>query len=300
MSSVLELKENIVDEVLELGAKIGFLENPAFSVALAEVNSYIKEVGMEDPSVVLVDSSNETLSFTYTAGDGDKYKFDLSCPDENTVRFIRIDEPHTYVGMSGSVVRKKSALELIAKLEEHGDVYIITNKGAIDNVGCDNHHYNMTNYVEKRIYTKRGVMYEREMKTYPVRKGEGYFHRVGVKEMLLLARQAFDYGPWADKFEKRTLLRREMIDTAKLVYEDRKSEANYIGIVPLKSEDSLRDLVIADEYNTYPMKDVVIPALTEAEVADLLAREKDEKVAEGLGYFAQGRTSYCYNSVENK
>ena len=299
MSSVLELKENIVDEVLELGAKIGFLENPAFSVALAEVNSYIKEVGMEDSSVVLVDSSNETLSFTYTAGDGDKYKFDLSCPDENTVRFIRIDEPHTYVGMSGSVVRKKSALELIAKLEEHGDVYIITNKGAIDNVGCDNHHYNMTNYVEKRIYTKRGVMYEREMKTYPVRKGEGYFHRVGVKEMLLLARQAFDYGPWADKFEKRTLLRREMIDTAKLVYEDRKSEANYIGIVPLKSEGSLRDLVIADEYNTYPMKDVVIPALTEAEVADLLAREKDEKVAEGLGYFAKGRTSYCYNSVES-
>ena len=300
MSSVLELKENIVDEVLELGAKIGFLENPAFTVALAEVNAYIKEVGMEDPSVILVDSSNETLSFSYTAGDGDKYKFDLSCPDENTVRFIRIDEPHTYVGMSGSVVRKKSALEHIIKLEEHGDVVVITNKGAIDNVGCDNHHYNMTNYVEKRVYTQRGVMYEREIKTYPVRKGEGYFHRVGVKEMLLLARQAFDYGPWADKFEKRTFLRREMIDTAKLVYEDRKNENNYVGIVPLKSEGSLRDLVIADEYNTYPMKDVVIPALTEAEVADLLAREANEKVAEGLGYFAQGRTSYCYNSVENK
>ena len=44
----------------------------------------------------------------------------------------------------------------------------------------------------------------------------------------------------------------------------------------------------------------VIPALTEAEVADLLAREVNEKVAEGLGYFAQGRTSYRYSSVENE
>ena len=243
MSSVLELKENIVDEVLELGARLAFLENPAFSVALAEINGYIKEVGIEDPSVVLVDSSNETLSFSYTAADGDKYKFDLSCPDENTVRFIRIDEPHTYVGMSGSVVRKKFALEHIIKLEEHGDIVVITNKGSIDNVNCDNHHYNMTNFVEKRVYTQRGVMYERELKVYSTRKGEGYFHRVGAKEMLLLARQAFDYGPWSDTYSRRTLLRREMLDTARLVYENRGNESNFYGVVPLHKGNSLKDLV---------------------------------------------------------
>ena len=300
MSSVMDLKNNIVDKVLELGADLKFLENPAFVTALAEVNYFISEINMEDLSVVLLDKSNSSLSFNYNSLDGDTYKVELSCPDNKTIKFVKLVELHSFVGDEGYVVRQKNVMEQIATLGEHGEVIIVTNKGAIDNIGCDNHHYNMNNSVERRVYTKRGVMYEREHKVYATRKGEGYFHRVGAKEMLLLARQAFDYGPWSDTYNRRTLLRREMLDTARLVYENRGNESNYYGVVPLHKGNSLKDLVIDGEYNKYPMKDVEIPALTEGEVAELLARETDEKIAEGLGFFAQGRTTYTYKSVENE
>ena len=73
-----------------------------------------------------------------------------------------------------------------------------------------------------------------------------------------------------------------------------------VGVVPLQRGNSLKDLVIASDYNVFPMKDVEIPALSEEEINELLARETNEKVAEGLGFFAQGRTSYRYSSVENE
>lgn len=296
MSSVVELRDNIVDKVVELGVCLDFLENPAFITALSEINGFIEEMHIEDPGVVLVDKSNGYYSFGYINPAGDKYKMGISCPDEKTVKCVKELETHSFAGEDGNVVRHKNVVEQIAKLGDHGEVIIITNTGSVDNICCDNHHYNMNNSVDRRVYTKRGVMYEREHKVYATRKGEGYFHRVGAKEMLLLARQAFDYGPWSDTYNKRTLLRREMIDTARLTYEDRGKENNYFGVVPLNRSNSLKDLVIEQEYNVFPMKEVEIPALTEGEIADILAREKDPKIAEGLGFFAQGRTSYTYSS----
>lgn len=298
MSSVMDLKNNIVDKVLELGADLKFLENPAFVTALAEVNYFISEINMEDLSVVLLDKSNSSLSFNYNSLDGDTYKVELSCPDNKTIKFVKLVELHSFVGDEGYVVRQKNVMEQIATLGEHGEVIIVTNKGAIDNIGCDNHHYNMNNSVERRVYTKRGVMYERENKNYATRKGEGYFHRVGAKEMLLLARQAFEYGPWADTYNKRTLLRREMFDTARLNYEDRAKDNHYYGVVPLSKENSLKDLFIAKEYNYYPMIDVKIEPLTEEEINNIISKESNELIAEGLRYFANGRTSYSYSSSD--
>ena len=299
MSSVMDLKNNIVDKVLELGADIKFLENPAFVAALAEVNYFISEINIEDLNVVLLDKSNSSLSFNYDSVDNDNYKVELSCPDSKTIKFIKLVELHSFVGEGNQVVRQKNVVEQIATLGEHGEVIIVTNKGAIDNIGCDNHHYNMNNSVERRVYTKRGVMYERENKNYATRKGEGYFHRVGAKEMLLLARQAFEYGPWADTYNKRTLLRREMFDTARLNYEDRGKDNHYYGVVPLSKENSLKDLLIAKEYNYYPMIDVKIEPLTEEEINNIISKESNELTAEGLRYFANGRTSYSYSSSDN-
>lgn len=299
MSSIVELRENIVDKVIDLGVSLDFLENPAFVVALAEVNNLISQMNIEDPGVVLVDESNDSLSFTYTSSSGDNYKMDISCPDSKTVKCVRVEEPHSFVGESGNVVRQKNVVEQVAKLDEHGGVTLFTNCGSIDNVDCDNHHYNMNSSVERRVYTTRGVMYEREHKNYATRKGEGYFHRVGADEMLLLARQAFDYGPWADSYDKRSLLVRELLDTARLVYDDRRTGNDYYGVVPLHQEHGLRDMFIANGYNTFPVADVEIHPLMEGEIAEMIARESNPKVAEGLKYFANGRTSYYYTSNES-
>ena len=63
MCSVVELRENIVDSVIDLGVSLDFLENPAFVATLSEIDTLIGKMNIEDAGVVLVDESNDTLSF---------------------------------------------------------------------------------------------------------------------------------------------------------------------------------------------------------------------------------------------
>lgn len=297
MCNVVDLRENIVDSVVGLGVNLEFLENPAFVAAMSGIKGLIDEISIEDPNVILIDESDGKLSFSYTASNFDSYKFELSLFDDKTIKCVRTSEPHSYEGEDKSVVRKKNAVEQIARLEDSGEVTIIVNTGMIDNIGCDNHSYNMSNAVERMLYTVDGVMRERENKVYSSRKGIGYFHRVGANEMLLLARQAFIYGPWADVFSKRVLLVRQMLDTARISYEDRDKEHSYFGVVPLNKEKGLRDMFIAEEYNSFPMKDVVIPSITEEEISAIIESESDLKIANGLRGYAYGRTTYHYESA---
>ena len=157
MSSVIDLRDNIVDKVVELGVCLEFLENPAFVTALSEVNGFIEEMQIEDPSVVLVDKSNNYYSFSYINHSGDKYKLGISCPDERTVKCVKEFENHSYVGEDGNVVRQKNVVEQIATLDEEKnyDIRDILDKAKV-NKKIDNsyHSINNTNYnILKNIKT---------------------------------------------------------------------------------------------------------------------------------------------------
>lgn len=294
MSNVNELRENLVDRVLELGVGEKFLEHPAFIPTLSEVSSLIGQMNISDPEKVYVSETDGVVSFEYTSEVGDKYSFELKA-GENSISCVRVEEPHSFVGNSGSVVRQKNAIEIISKLDEYGHVTITKNIGGIDNIDCDNKHYNMSSSVETCMYDKDGVMYEREHKYYGARKGEGYFHRVGANELLNLARWIGYYG---DKmpYSARTKLVRDTLDVATIVYHDRDRGHEYYGKVPLHQEHGLRDMYIANGYNFWPVPEVNIHPLMESEIEAMLARESDPRVAEGLRKYAEGRTTYRYSS----
>lgn len=295
MSNVSELRENLVDKVLELGVGEKFLEHPAFVPALSEVGSLIGQMNIIEPDKVYVSEDKGVISFEYSTKTGDKYSFKLRA-SEDSVSCVRVEEPHSFVGNSGNVVRQKHAIEIVSKLDDHGEVTITRNIGSVDNIDCDNKHYNLLSSVERRVYNRDGVMHERESKYYPSRKGEGYFHRVGANELLSFARWVPQYGTWNDTYESRTLLRRDKLDVATIVYHDKGRGHEYYGKVPLHQEHGLRDMYIANGFNLYPVPDVEIHPLMEDEIEAMLARESDERVANGLRKYAVGRTTYRYSS----
>lgn len=294
MSNVNELRENLVDRVLELGVGEKFLAHPAFIPTLARVSSLIGQMNISEPEKVLVSEKDGVVSFEYAAKDGDKYSFELRV-GENSVSCVRVEEPHSFVGNSGSVVRQKNAIEIVSKLDEYGQVTITKNIGGIDNVGCDNMHYNMSSSVEECLYDKDGIMYETEHKYYGSRKGEGYFHRVGANELLNLSRWISHYGNNMP-YSSRTKLVRDKLDVATIVYHDRDNGHEYYGKVPLHQEHGLSEMKIANGYNFWPFPEVNIHPLMESEVDAMIARESDYRVAEGLRKYAVGRTTYRYSS----
>lgn len=297
MSNVRELRHDLVDKVLELGVGAEFLEHPAFIPVLGEVDSLLSSMNIADPERVHVSEYGEKIVFEYKSDSGDRYSFELSA-SETTIRCVKVEEPHSFVGNDGSTIRRKEAIEKIARIDD-GEVLLTTNYGSLNNVGCDNVHYNLSSSVEKRIYDKNGVMREREHKHYGPRKGEGYIHRVGSKELLSFARWVPNYETWNDSYSSRTLLRREKLDTAVLVYQDRDTRHEYYGVVPLHQEHGLRDMYIANGYNTYPVPEVVIHPLMESEIEKMISKESDERVATGLREYAKGRTSYSYSSNDS-
>ena len=294
MSNVSELRENLVDKVLELGVGGEFLAHPAFIPALAEVSSLIGQMNIMDLEKTYVKEENGKISFEYTEPGGDKYSFELKA-SEDSISCIRVEEPHSFVGNSGDVVRQRNAIEIISKLDGE-EVVITTNFGSVNNIGCDNKHYNLASSVERRVYDKHGVMHERESKYYEPRRGEGYFHRVGANELLSFARWVPHYSSWNDTYTARTLLRRDKLDVATIVYEDRDRGHSYTGKVPLHQEHGLRDMYIANGYNLWPVPEVNIHPLMESEIETMIARESDPRVAEGLRKYAEGRTTYRYSS----
>lgn len=299
MSNVRELRKNLVDKVCELGVGSAFVSHPAFIPVLSGISGLISNMNVSDPDNVHVREHEGMIAFDYKNSAGDTYSFELTAGDD-FIKCIRVEEPHSYVGNSGSVVRQKHAIEKVAKVDDYGSVTIVTNFGSMDNIDCDNHHYNMSSSVETCVYDRNGVMHERESKHYGSRKGEGYFHRVGANELLCYSRWAPQYDRWNSTVTSRTLLRREKLDTARIVYEDKSTNHKHYGVVPLDQQHGLRDMFIANGYNTYPVPEVTIHPLMQAEVDAMIARESDERVAEGLKEYAVGRTTYSYSSGSGK
>lgn len=152
----------------------------------------------------------------------------------------------------------------------------------------------------KKCYTSNGVMRDREYKSFARGELSVDFDRAEIDSMLFIPRQAFDFGVWHDKYESRTLLVRDKLDTAKIISEDRTKGIKYSAITPLNQEHGLRDMAaLLDGYGPYP-QNVVIPPLSQEEIEVMIQRESNPKVAEGLREYAVGRNTYSYNSAEDK
>jgi hypothetical protein len=298
--SVKELRGKLIERVIGLGVDKSFLENPAFASAISQIDSLIGQMNMfEAAETVTVKEENGNISFNWTSPVGDKYSMSISSSSPETFRCVRTEENKSFIDTNGQSIRQKNVVEEVATIDKFGSITLTTNGSIVDNIDCRIGKCNNSTWSEKKCYTSNGVMRDREYKRFARGELSVDFDRAEIDSMLFIPRQAFDFGFWHDKYESRTLLVRDKLDTAKIISEDRTKGIKYSAIAPLNQEHGLRDMALLGGYGPYP-QNVVIPPLSQEEIEVMIQRESNPKVAEGLREYAVGRNTYSYNSAEDK
>lgn len=299
--SVKELRDKLIERVIGLGVDKSFLENPAFASAISQIDSLIGQMNMfEAAEAVTVKEENGNISFDWTSPVGDKYSMSISSSSPETFRCVRTEEKKSFIDTNGQSIKRKNVVEEVATIDKFGSITLTTNGSIVDNIDCKIGKCNNYTWSEKKCYTSNGVMRDREYKSFARGELSVDFDRAEIDSMLFIPRQAFDFGVWHDKYESRTLLVRDKLDTAKIISEDRTKGIKYSAITPLNQEHGLRDMAaLLDGYGPYP-QNVVIPPLSQEEIEVMIQRESNPKVAEGLREYAVGRNTYSYNSAEDK
>ncbi len=298
--SVKELKEKLGEKIFGLGIDSKFKENPAYASALAEIESLILQMNMsEADEVVTVNEDEGKIFFDWTSINGIKYSMSISSSNPESFRCIRVEEKKPYMSTNGQTIKEKNVIEEIATIDKSGVITLTTNGSMIDNIDCGIGKCNNSTWAEKKYYTSNGVMSDREYKDFSTKVLTEDFDRTKVSSMLYIPRQAFDFGLWHDKYEKRTFLTREKLDTARVISEDKRKGIRYNATISLDQEYGLRDIVLPGGDDPYP-QDIVILPLSHEQIEAMIQRESNSKVAEGLRSYAVGRENYYYNSSEDK
>lgn len=298
--TVEELRNKLSEHIIGLGIDKSFLENPAFSSAISQIGGLISQMGMsESIRTVTAKEENGKISFDFVSPYGEKYSMSISSSSPKTFRCVRTKEEKPFIGLNGQSIREKDVIEEVATIDEYGFITLTTNGSRVNNIDCKIDECNNSTWSEKKYYTSNGVMRDREYKGFTKGKLSETFDRASIDSMLHIPRQAFDSGFWNDKYESRTLLVRDKLDTARILSEDKKRGIRYSAITPLNQEHGLRDMILLGGYDLYP-QNVVIPPLSQEEIEAMIQSESNPKVAEGLREYAIGRNTYSYDSAEDK
>lgn len=299
--SVKELREELDKKISTLGIDSKFKNNPAYVSALAQIESLISQMNMFQASEsVMVKDDGSDISFNWVSETGVKYSMLISSFDSNAIRCIRTQEEEPFFGMNGQTVRQKNVIEEVATFDEKNEtVTIMTNSSSVDNIDCKVGTCNNTTWSEKKVYNSDGVMCEREYKGFKTGELTEAFDRTEINSMLYIPRQAFTSGMWFNGYEKRSLLVRDKLDTARVLIEDKSRGVRYMSRALLNQEHGLRDMSLLGGYNSFP-QDVVIPPLSKETIDMMIQSESNPKVAEGLKKYSTGRDTYFYDSTQDK
>lgn len=295
--SVEELRDKLAEKVSGLGINSKFKENPAYEEVISKIDNLISQMNMfEAAKDIIVTEKSHTISFAWNASDGRKYSMDISCPTPDTFSCTRVEEEPTHTNMNGRSFRVKNIIEEVAMLDKSGCVTLRTNGSSIDDLNCGNSWCNNITWSEKSEYDTYGVMSEREVKHFHMSELMQSFDNADINSILYIPRQAYGRGIFSDRFESRTLLRRDSLDTARVVQED-KSGIRYNATNVLNQEHGLKNLILNG--GGY-LQDVVIDPLPKEQVDEMIQRESNPKVREGLKRYATGRENYRYDSAQDK
>ena len=300
MYNVKELEEKITEKIIGLGIDPKFKDNPAFAEAISEIKGMMSQMNMgEAAQAVTVKEENNVISFSWTSPVGEKNSMSISCSNPETFKSVKTEEKKPFVATDGQTVRQKSVVEKVATIDNNNIITLTTNGSMIDDMNCGVGKCNNTTWSERKLFSADGVMKERENKGFKPGELTENFDRANENTMLYIPRQAFDNGFWYDKYDTRTLLVREKLDTARIVSENKSNGIKYNATIPLNQEHGLRDMTIPAGYNQYP-QDITINPLSKEEIEDMIQKESNPKVQEGLRAYANGRENYRYNSSQDE
>lgn len=294
--NVKEFRENLSQHILDLGIDEKFLENPAFASAISDVDRMIGEMNLLDDSErVMVEESKGSFSFNYTSPDGTRYATSIYSMNPNTFSCIKTED-RVLSTTDGSVVQK-GVLESVVNLDALGGITIEHNSSNANNLNCESWKCNEITSAERKEYTPDGVMNIREFKSFPEINVNFSINNTNASTMLSRARQGFGAGNFTDSYDTRTFLVRDQFDTAKVKFEDKRSGASYFSVLPLDQRYGLRDMSLNN--GAIFLSEVEILPMTKYDAEQIIQKENNPKVAEGLRKIAAGRENYYYNSAND-
>lgn len=297
--SLYELRNNLVNKVANLGISQKFKENPAFQDVIDSIDSVIATMNVENPSNLEINSDNKNINFEYSYL-GKKYDLIINNINDNEIRCLKtLSQKQDRETLDGYYqVDEKHINEIIAKVDENGNLTLYRNYSLIDNDKCSDKEVNNFTTSEIKKYNPNGIMMEREFKSFGENKLQENINDVRIDSALYIPRLAFEVNNFSDKYIERTLLRREMLDTARLIYKDNLNEIEYQTTVKLNEYNGLKNMSIQG-YQDYP-DDIVISPISKFEIEQKIVREDNPKVQEGLRELSIGREEYNYNSKEDQ
>ena len=184
---------------------------------------------------------------------------------------------------------------MIAKVDENSNLVLEEHFSLVDNDGCKENEVNNFTTSERKIYNSKGIMIEREFKSFGEEKIERNINNIGLDEALLVPRLSFDKNSNIyDTYIEKNHLVRNMLDTAKLSYKDKLNNREYKTVVKLNEYNGLRNMTLIG-YQDYP-EDIVITPLSKFEIEQKIIRESNLKVQEGLKELSKDRENYNYNA----
>ncbi len=296
--SVKEFRDNLISKIFGLGVTKDFKNNPAFNSALMEIDVLLAQMNIfTDDERIMVTESNGTISFVWETAYDVRYSVSLEAATDKTFRFVVVEDHKPSLDKTGDFVRTKRVVEKVATITDANEVILTTNGSIVKNVN-KSQYSTVKVWVERKVYNGKGVMREREFRTYDEIPIKGHVEDISVPDALSIPRQAFMHGYKSEEYDTKNYMIRNKLDTARVSIEDRSNGSRFCGELPLSNQHGLKNMELFRDFD-YP-KEVLIKPLSDEEIAELLSREKNEIVASGLRDYAVGRTEYYYSSVEDK
>ncbi len=296
--SVKELRDSLGDKILGLGVTSTFKENPSFGVALIEVDMLLAQMNMfQVADKITVREDERGISFSWDSNYDVRYDFSLVARGERAFTCIVTEERKPTLNKEGNLERIKRVVEKVAVLKEDGEVVLTTNGSMVSGIENEDFSHNKA-WCDRKVYDAKGVMREREFRTYPENILGEIIDNLKTDSILYVPRQAFIHGFMSDRYDSRNLMVRNKIDTAKVLVEDRANNKKFMGEVELNLQYGLRNLTLDRDF-AYP-REVLIKPKTADEIDSMIKSVHNPVIEEGLREYAKGRENYYYSSVEDK
>lgn len=288
----------LIEQLLSYGMDKRFLENPAISTVIGEIESKIHmmtigfDTNYETKKRITSNGIEIGVTIECRGGMGKEYSYKIFCPSPEKIQFTSEEKGEGLRTDGYTYFREVTEKE--ATLNKNGTLTFIEHHARLQQKDQQLEWECIVPVSERKEYSTNGIMKEHEELSYPSRKVQEQ------EEIFFEGKRKFRGQHVSLPCETRNFLRREYFDTAVVISENRISGINYRATVPLDQQSGLRDMkTVVGFGNNYP-EHIVIEPLSQEEIERTIQKEGNPKVMEELRKLAVGREHYRYDSANDR
>lgn len=294
--SVRELRDNLITVLMDLGLDKKLVANPSLASILVQFESVISSMNMgEKSSSVIAFQDDKTIKFKYSDTNS-TYEMSISVLSDNSFKYLVEETKQPFRAVDGKEIRQKVISEGIAEVKIDGESTFEVHYGYLDDIDCKQNECNVSNSARKTVYDKSGIEIEKNFVSNNTYKQSFSMDNLPYTGSLGMAREALVPGSLSNsRYVYKEIVRRDKFDTARVSIDDRDRERKFNSVVELSGEHGYRNMYIAG--NSFGPR--TIQNLTTYQIEEMLNKETNPRVKEGLKEYAAGRDVYFYSSADD-